>query len=275
VIGDDDKKIADLPVRADEDLATLDIRTPKQVTIPTPTGETLHGALLMPRNVTGKHPVVIMVYGGPTAQLVLDRWDARLLWQHLADRGFVVFQLDNRGSAGQGPAFSQLVHRKLGKLELEDQVAGAAWLATQPFVDGARIGIYGHSYGGFVAALAMLETKDVFRVGVAGAPVTDWRLYDAAYTERFMETPERNPEGYAAADLSKKAATLSGKLFLIHAQMDENVHFQHTAHLVDALVSAGKRFDLLVLPSERHGQRKPATRAYVSQRIVTFLTENL
>ena len=275
VMGADDKKITDLPVRADEDLASLSLRTPRLVTIASPTGETLHGALLTPRTITGKHPVVVMVYGGPTAQLVLDRWAPRLLWQHLADRGFVVFQLDNRGSAGQGPRFSQLVHRQLGKLELEDQIAGAAWLATQPFVDASRIGIYGHSYGGFVAALAMLDGKNVFKAGVAGAPVTDWRLYDTAYTERFMETPALNPAGYAASDLSKKAAALEGKLFLVHAQMDENVHYQHTAQLVDALVSEGKRFELLVLPSERHGQRKPATRAYVSQRVATFLVDNL
>lgn len=275
VMDENDKKVAALPVRADEDLAKLSLRTPTLVTIQSATGETLHGALLTPRVITGRHPVVVMVYGGPTAQLVQDRWAPHLLWQHLADRGFVVFQLDNRGSAGQGTAFAQLVHRRLGKLELEDQLAGAAWLAKQPFVDPARMGIYGHSYGGFMAALAMLEGKDVFRAGVAGAPVTDWRLYDTGYTERFMETPEQNPEGYAASDLSKKAGGLTGKLFLVHAQMDENVHYQHTAQLVDALVAAGKTFDLLVLPSERHGQRTPGTRAYVSQRVATFLAENL
>lgn len=275
VMGKADEKIGALPVRADEDLASLELRMPKLVTIPLPTGETLHGALLTPRVISGKHPVVIMVYGGPTAQLVRNQWAPRLLWQHLADRGFVVFQLDNRGSAGQGVAFAQVVHRRLGKLELEDQVTGARWLATQPFVDPARIGIYGHSYGGFMAALAMLETKGVFKAGVAGAPVTDWRLYDTGYTERFMDTPEHNPEGYAASNLSTKASNLSGKLFLVHAQMDENVHYEHTAHFVDALVAAGKPFDLLVLPSERHGQRTPSTRAYVSQRVASFFVDNL
>ncbi len=275
VMGEHSEKQGELPVRIDNDIASLELRTPKLVTIPSATGETLHGALLTPRVVTGRHPVVIMVYGGPTAQLVQDRWAPRLLWQHLADRGFVVFQLDNRGSAGQGEAFARLVHRRLGTLELEDQVAGARWLASQPFVDPARIGIYGHSYGGFMAALAMLDTKGVFRAGVAGAPVTDWRLYDTGYTERFMETPEQNPEGYAAADLSKKAANLEGKLLLVHAQMDENVHYQHTAQLVDALVAAGKAFDLLVLPSERHGQRVASTRGYVAQRVATFFAEAL
>ena len=277
IMGETDTKVAELPVRADPDLASLALRTPKLVTIPTANGETLHGALLTPRTITGKHPVVIMVYGGPTAQLVQDRWAPRLMWQHLADRGFVVFQLDNRGSAGQGVAFSQLVHKRLGQLELEDQVAGARWLATQPFVDAARIGIYGHSYGGFMAAMAMLDTngKGIFRAGAAGAPVTDWRLYDTAYTERYMETPEQNPDGYAASDLSKKAKNLEGKLLLVHAQMDENVHYQHTAQLVDALVAAGKPFELLALPGERHGQRAPGTRAYVSQRVATFFADAL
>jgi dipeptidyl-peptidase-4 len=275
VMDEHDAKIAELPVHADDDLATLGIRAPKLVTIESATGETLHGALLAPVGATGKHPVVVMVYGGPGAQLVLDRWSPRLLWQHLTDRGFVVFQLDNRGSSGRGPAFSQLIHRRLGKLELEDQLAGAKYLATLPFVDASRIGIYGHSYGGFLASLAMLEGGGVFKAGVAGAPVTDWRLYDTAYTERYMDTQAQNPEGYAAADLSKKAASLTGRLLLVHAQMDENVHYENTAQLVDALVTAGKHFDLLVLPGERHGQRVPATRAYVSQRVTEFFAENL
>ncbi|MDB5220234.1 MAG: Dipeptidyl peptidase, partial [Myxococcaceae bacterium] len=239
VMDENDTKVAQLPAHSEDDLTSLGIRAPKLVTVQSATGETLHGALLAPVGAAGKHPAIVMVYGGPGAQLVLDRWSPRLLWQHLTDRGFVVFQLDNRGSSGRGPAFSQLVHRRLGKLELEDQIAGAKYLATLPFVDASRIGIYGHSYGGFLASLAMLEGGGIFKAAVAGAPVTDWRLYDTAYTERYMETPAQNPEGYAAADLSKKAASLSGRLLLLHAQMDENVHYQNTAQLVDALVTAG------------------------------------
>ena len=275
VMDDHDAKVAELPAHPDDDLASLGIRAPKLVTVESTGGETLHGALLAPVGATGKHPVIVMVYGGPGAQLVLDRWSPRLLWQHLADRGFVVFQLDNRGSSGRGPAFSQTIHRRLGKVELEDQLAGAKYLATLPFVDASRIGIYGQSYGGFLASLAMLDGGGVFKAGVAGAPVTDWRLYDTAYTERYMDTPAQNPEGYAAADLSKKAASLTGRLLLVHAQMDENVHYENTAQLVDALVTAGKHFDLLVLPGERHGQRVASTRAYVSQRVTEFFAENL
>ena len=271
----DGKVAGQLPVPPDPDIAALGLRPVEHVTVKAKDGETLHGALLRPRALTGRHPAIVMVYGGPEAQLVYDSWAPRLLWQHLADRGFVVFQLDNRGSAGRGRAFAQKVHKQLGQLELEDQVTGAEYLASLPFVDASRIGIYGHSYGGFMAALAMFEGKGVFRAGVAGAPVTDWRLYDTGYTERYMETPESNAAGYEASDLAKKVAGLTGKLMLTHALMDENVHYAHTARLVDALIAADKRFELLVLPGERHGLRAPTARAYVPKRIADFFAENL
>ncbi len=269
------KVAGELPVPHDPDIENLGLRPVEHVTVKAHDGETLHGALLRPRTITGRHPVIVMVYGGPEAQLVYDSWAPRLLWQHLADRGFVVFQLDNRGSGGRGRAFAQKVHKQLGRVELDDQIAGAEWLATLPFVDASRIGIYGHSYGGFMAALAMLEGKSVFRAGVAGSPVTDWRLYDTGYTERYMETPETNAAGYEASDLAKKAAGLTGKLLLTHAMMDENVHYAHTARLVDALVAADKKFELLVLSGERHGLRAPTARAYVPERIADFFAENL
>ncbi len=182
VVVRDGKPAGELPIAADPEIAALAPRPVEHVTVKSPDGETLHGALLRPRAITGRHPAIVMVYGGPESQLVLDQWAPHLLWQHLADRGFVVFQLDNRGTGGRGRAFAHKVHKQLGRLELEDQLAGAAWLSAQPYVDGARIGIYGHSYGGFMAALAMLDGKGVFKVGVAGSPVTDWRLYDTGYT---------------------------------------------------------------------------------------------
>jgi dipeptidyl-peptidase-4 len=275
VVFRDGKPVGELPVPLDPDMASLGIRPVEHVTVKAHDGEVLHGALLRPRRIAGRHPVIVMVYGGPEAQLVFDSWSPRLLWQHLADRGFVVFQLDNRGSGGRGRAFAQKVHKQLGHLELDDQIAGAEWLSTQPFVDPSRIGIYGHSYGGYMAALAMLDGKGVFRAGVAGSPVTDWRLYDTGYTERYMETPATNAAGYEAADLAKKASALTGKLLLTHAMMDENVHYTHTARLVDALIAADKRFELLTLPGERHGLRAPAARAYIPERIAAFFAENL
>jgi dipeptidyl-peptidase-4 len=197
------------------------------------------------------------------------------VWQHLADRGVVVFQLDNRGTPGRGRAFEQATHGKLGEIELQDQLAGIDYLATLPFVDATRVGIYGHSYGGFMAALAMLRAPDRFKVGVAGSPVTDWHLYDTGYTERFMGLPDKNGSAYEQNDLSAMAPALKGKLFLLHAMMDENVHFQNSARLMDALTMAQKPFDLLVFPGERHGYRNPLVRQYAEMRIVEYLVQNL
>ncbi|MFO0739673.1 MAG: alpha/beta fold hydrolase [Labilithrix sp.] len=259
----------------DPDIANLGLRPLEFVSLETADGQPMDGMMLRPRTITGRHPAIVMVYGGPEAQGVYDYWAPHLLWQHLADRGFVILQVDNRGSGGRGRAFAQKVHKQLGKYELEDNIEAAKYLATLPFVDASRIGIYGHSYGGFMAALAMLDGKGVFAAGVAGSPVTDWRFYDTGYTERYMETPETNKDGYDAADLAKKAPNLTGKLLVTHASMDENVHYANTARLVDALIAADKPFELFVLPGERHGLRAPAARAYMPERIATFFADNL
>jgi dipeptidyl-peptidase-4 len=269
--------VGELAVPHEADLDKLKLRPTRIVTVKSAAGDTLYGEILEPRAMDpGKrYPVIVMVYGGPSVQAVLDQWSPRLLWQHLADRGFVVFQLDNRGSAGRGPAFEAPIHKRMGEIELQDQLAGLDYLKTLPFVDADRAGIYGHSYGGFMATLAMLKAPDRFKVGVAGSPVTEWSLYDTGYTERYMETPATNPEGYAAADLAKFAKNLRGKLFLIHAMMDENVHFENSAHLIDALVEAEKKFDLFVFPGERHGYRSPAARKYAMRRVVDYFVDNL
>lgn len=269
--------LGELPAPMDADLAALKIRTPELVTVKGSGGETLYGTMLRPRVVEAgaRYPVVVMVYGGPGAQTVRNRWSPRLLWQHLADRGFVVFQLDNRGSAGRGPAFEAPLYGRLGEAELADQIAGVDDLRTRTFVDGGRVGIYGHSYGGFMAALAMLKAPDRFQVGVSASPVTDWRLYDSGYTERFMGLPSKNAAGYDATGLARLAPNLRGKLLLVHAMMDENVHFQHTAQLIDALITADRPFDLLIFPGERHGYRSPEARRYANRRVVDYFVEHL
>ncbi|UQA63802.1 S9 family peptidase [Polyangium aurulentum] len=271
------KEIGQLPAPMDEDFERLRVRTPEIVTVDGPGGVKLYGALLPPRTIVpGKrHPVVVMVYGGPHAQTVVNGWSPRLLWQHLADRGFVVFQLDNRGSGGRGPAFEAPLVGKVGDVELADQITGLDAIGKRPYVDLGRVGIYGHSYGGYMAALALLKAPDRFHVGVAGSPVTDWRLYDSAYTERYLGLPAKTGAAYDAADLTKMAGNLKGKLFLMHALMDENVHFQNTAELIDALIGANKRFDLMVFPGERHGYRAPAARRYALERTVDYMVENL
>lgn len=265
---------------ADPQLVRLhkSIRTPELVRVERPGLPTLHGALLPPRVVdpTRKYPLVVMVYGGPGAQTVLDRWSPRLHWQHLADRGFYVLQVDNRGSAGRGPAFEQAIYGSLGKVELEDQIAAIAdVVARTPTIDHTRVGIYGHSYGGFLAAHAMLTPGSRFAIGVAGSPVTDWRLYDSAYTERYMGLPSENAAGYEASRLAARASELQGRLVLVHALMDENVHFQNSADLVDALVTAGKDFDMFVFPGERHGYRSKGARTHAFRLVTRALVDAL
>ncbi len=269
--------VLDLTPPMSPEIAGLQLRTPEFFTVTVGAGVQLHGALLAPRVIEPgkKHPVVVMVYGGPHAQTVMNAWDPKLVWQHLADRGFVVMQVDNRGSGGRGPAFEAPLRGRMGDLELLDQIAALDEIAKRPYVDASRVGIYGHSYGGFMAALALLKAPEKFHVGVAGAPVTDFRLYDSAYTERYLGLPKENAAAYDTTNLMKMAGNLRGKLLIIHSLMDENVHFQNTAALVDALVAADKPFDMFVFPGERHGYRNPAARKYAYGRVVEYLTKHL
>lgn len=269
--------IAEIPTSADPDLAKLNVRAPEIVSFKGPSGDTLYGSILKPRALEPgrKYPIVVMVYGGPGAQLVLNNWAPRLLANHLADRNMVVFTVDNRGSAGRGQGFAEHLYGRVGEVELADQIAGLDYLKTLPYTDLGRVAIHGHSYGGTMTVLAMLKAPDRFHVGIAGAPVTDWRLYDTGYSERFMGLLDKNPKGYEGTDLTQFAKNLQGKLFLLHSLMDENVHFQNTAQLIDALVAADKPFDLLVFPGERHGFRDPAARKYSIRRTVEYLAEHL
>jgi len=269
--------LLDLSPPVDPEIESLQLRTPEFFTTTVGDGVTLHGSLLAPRTVEAgkKYPVVVMVYGGPHAQTVLNSWSPRLMWQHLADRGFVVMQVDNRGSGGRGPAFEAPLAGKMGVIELEDQIAALDEIAKRPYVDASRVGIYGHSYGGFMAALALLKAPDKFHVGISASPVTDFRLYDSAYTERYLGLPKDNAAAYDATNLMKMAGNLRGKLYLVHALMDENVHFQNSASLIDAFVAANKDFDLLVFPGERHGYRSPSARKYAYERVVQYLTQHL
>jgi dipeptidyl-peptidase-4 len=254
----------------------LGLRTPTLLEVEH-AGVRLHAALLPPRQLVpgGKHPLVLAVYGGPGVQTVKNQWSPRLYWQHLADRGFYVLQVDNRGSAGRGPGFAAPIAGRLGEVELDDQLAVLDRVIAEHAVDPTRVGIYGHSYGGFLSALAMLRHPTRFRAGVAGSPVTDWSLYDTGYTERYLGTPTSNRPGYEASELARLAGQLRGELFIVHALLDENVHFEHTARLVDALVAADRDFDLLVFPGERHGYRSPTARRYALRRVIDHLVLHL
>jgi dipeptidyl-peptidase-4 len=263
-----------IPALADKPLLPVELGALKSAD-----GQTLHTALIRPPvlDPTRKHPVLVYVYGGPHAQTVTNTWDdrRRLFFQYLAERGLAVFWLDNRGSWGRGHAFEAAVHRRLGTIELEDQLAGVAWLKAQPWVDPQRIGVYGGSYGGFMALTCLLKAPEVFRAGVAYAPVTDWRFYDTIYTERYMQTPAANPDGYRESAPLGAAERLAGKLFLIHGTMDNNVHLQNSLALVDRLARADKLFAFLAYPRVRHGIRTSAVKRHFHQAKADFLLREL
>lgn len=207
-----------------------------------------------------KYPVVVIVYGGPHAQAVRDAW-AGLTWEQvLAHRGFLVWRLDNRGTAGRGHAFESAVFRNLGARELEDQQLGIEHLASLGYADTSRMGLYGWSYGGFMTLYTLANAPDLFRAGIAGAPVVEWRNYDTIYTERYMGLPLENPEGYKNSAPLGKAGSIRSPLLLVHNFQDDNVHFQNTMQMADALERAGKQFELMVYPQKTHGVTGPVRR---------------
>ncbi len=225
--------------------------------IEAPNGEMLGARMLKPRGFDpdGRYPVVMFVYGGPGSQMVADNWGGqRGLWQQmLADRGFLLCAVDGRGTGWRGRDFKKQVYLKLGQMETEDQTAGARYLAGLPIVDRDRIGIWGWSYGGYMVLNCLTQENSPFRAGIAVAPVTDWALYDSIYTERFMQKPADNPEGYRDGSPIHRADKLQGRLLLVHGQADDNVHFQHFARFAEALQKANIPFETMFYPAQRHG----------------------
>lgn len=216
----------------------------------------LHYRLLKPTNFdpTKKYPTIVYVYNGPHAQLVQNRFHAGCLgWDlYMATKGFVIFTVDGRGSAHRGAAFEQVIHRHLGKNEMADQMKGVDFLKSLPYVDADRIGVAGWSYGGFMTTNLMLTYPDVFKVGSAGGAVTDWARYEIMYGERYMDSPQDNPEGYKETNLSLRAGNLKGRLLLIHGTIDPTVVWQHTQLFVDACVKAGTYPDYMIYPEHKH-----------------------
>lgn len=240
---------------ADRRLDEYELLRPEIVKFNGTDGTPLYGRLIKPAGYQPgkKYPVVVMVYGGPDAALpVRNAWLGAGLEQVLAHRGYVVWQAENRGGAGRGHAFETPIYHQLGVNELADQVAGVKYLESLGFADPHRIGITGWSYGGFMTANALLNAADVFHAGFAGAPVTNWVNYDTIYTERYMGLPNENPDGYAATALTPHAANLQGKLLLVHNLEDDNVLFQNTLQLANALQVAGKQFEMMVYPQKTH-----------------------
>lgn len=241
--------------------------------IPARDGFPLEAELILPPDLdpSKKHPVWFTTYGGPHAPVVGDAWAGGRAWdQALAAEGFIVFRVDPRSASGKGAVSAWTAYKKLGVQELEDIKDAIGWLKQKPCVDGDRIGMTGHSYGGFMTAYAMTHT-DLFAAGIAGAPVTDWRDYDTIYTERLMGLPQDNPEGYKVTSVVDAAKNLHGKLLLVHGAIDDNVSVRNTMRLVQALQDAGKDFELMIYPGSRHGIISP----HYNKLFLDFIRRNL
>ena len=195
--------------------------------------------------------------------------------QYLRSQGYLVFSLDNRGSARRGVTFEGKIKHNMGDIEVRDQVDGVRWLIDQGLADPARVGVYGWSYGGYMALMCLSRAPGVFKMGVAGAPVTHWDGYDTHYTERYMGKPRSNSDGYEASSVMAHIDRLEGSLLIVHGLIDENVHFRHTARLINSLIRARKPYELLLFPDERHMPRSLADRVYMEERISEFFRRNL
>lgn len=243
-----------------------------------PDGVTLMGFMVKPVNFDSakKYPLFMFVYGGPESQEVTDEWDSSLPWyQILSKNGYVVVCVDNRGTDNRGEAFKKSTYMQLGKLETQDQISAAKYLSTLPFIDSSRIGMFGWSYGGYMTSLCMTKGNGLFKVGVAVAPVTNWRFYDNIYTERFMRTPQENPKGYDDNAPLNFASGLKGKFLLIHGSGDDNVHLQNTMEFSERLIQANKQFDLMIYPDKNHSIYGGNTRLQLYTKITDYFLNNL
>jgi dipeptidyl-peptidase-4 len=220
----------------------------------------LHYSLIKPPGFDArkKYPVVVYVYGGPAAQTVTNSWPGRgdhFFSRYLAQQGYVVFSLDNRGTPRRGQAFLSALFRAQGTVEVEDQLNGVAWLRAQPWVDAKRIGVHGWSNGGYMSLMLLARSREAYACGVAGAPVTDWALYDTHYTERYMDLPKANPDGYEQARVMAHIEGLTEPLLLIHGMADDNVLFSNSTVLMSALQQRAQPFELMTYPGAKHGLR--------------------
>ena len=264
-------------VKSEEKLAAYKMGSNKVGKLKAKDGQDLYMRLIKPSDFdsTKKYPVLIYVYGGPHAQLITNSWlNGADLWMHwMAEQGYLVFTLDNRGSAHRGFEFESRVHRQLGTLEIEDQMTGVAYLKTLEYVDASRLAVHGWSFGGFMTISLMLRQPGVFTTGVAGGPVTDWKFYEIMYGERYMDTPETNPEGYEQASLLNKAGNLEGKLLLIHGGIDDVVVPQHSQALIKAFIDKGKQVDFFEYPTHKHNV-SGKDRVHLMEKILKYILEH-
>ncbi|MEO8020160.1 MAG: S9 family peptidase [Pseudomonadota bacterium] len=250
---------------------------PEFGTIAAADGQTLHYKLMKPRVLeTGKrYPVLVDVYGGPGVQRVTNSW-GNLFHEYLVQHGYVVFALDNRGTGVRGTRFETALDHRLGGIEVQDQVKGVEFLRTLPFVDARRVGMFGWSYGGYMTLLCLTQAPDTFAAGVAGAPVTDWTLYDTHYTERYLSTPAENAQGYRRSNALEYVKDLERPLLLMHGMADDNVLFAHSTALMKKLQDLQKPFDLMTYPGGKHGLiRQNVTGLHAHANIVRFFDREM
>ncbi len=261
--------------------ALAEVKLPKTefFTFTSSNGDVLQAYLIKPVDFdsTQKYPVLMYTYAGPGSQVVTNRWSgASALWYTLlTQKGYLIFAVDGRGSANRGRGWKHQVYRRLGDVEIQDQIEGAKYLRSLPFVDQDRIGIWGWSYGGYSTIMCLLKGAEFFKVGVAVAPVTDWKNYDTIYTERYMDQPKDNEAGYQESSALFHAKKLKGKLLLIHGSSDDNVHLANTLQLAEAFQNARIPFDLMIYPRKTHGIGGRDTRVHLYEKVTQYLLENL
>jgi dipeptidyl-peptidase-4 len=241
-------------------------------------GTTLHARIITPSNLdpSKKYPVVVYVYNGPHVQLVTNSWlGGAPLWMHsMCEEGYIIWTLDGRGSDMRGLEFEQAIFRDLGTLEIQDQMAGVAYLRSLPYVDQERMGVHGWSYGGFMTTGLMLREPGTFKAGVAGGPVIDWKYYEVMYTERYMDTPQENPEGYAKSDLKKYVKNLKGDLLMIHGSSDDVVVLQHNMTFLKQCIDEGVQVDFFVYPGHAHNVRGK-DRVHLMTKVIGYFMDKL
>jgi dipeptidyl-peptidase-4 len=260
-------------VDAKNTLANYDRPVVNNITLTANDGTPLYGKLMLPTNFdrTKKYPVIVYLYNGPHVQLIKNSFpeSGNLWYEYMAQRGYVVFTMDGRGSSNRGRDFEQAVFRQLGTVEMADQMKGVEYLKTLPYVDAERMGMHGWSFGGFMTTSFMLRNPGVFKCGVAGGPVMDWSMYEVMYTERYMDTPQENPDGYAANNLLTKVKNLKGKLLLIHGTDDNTVVWQHSINFLKKCVDENVQVDYFVYPGYEHNVRGK-DRVHLMQKVTDY-----
>lgn len=271
-------KVEQTLLKANDKLAAYERPSVQNVVLKADDGTDLFGKLILPKNIDSskKYPVIVYLYNGPHLQLITNTYPntGNLWYDYLTQRDYIVFTMDGRGSSNRGFAFESATFQQLGAVEMKDQLAGVAYLANLPFVDMNRLGIHGWSFGGFMTTSLMTNHPEVFKAGVAGGPVIEWDMYEVMYTERYMNTPQENPTGYAQTGLLKKANQLKGKLLMIHGANDDVVVWQHSLRFIEAAVKANKQVDYYAYPGHKHNVMGK-DRVHLMQKITDYFDLHL